>query len=85
MNTFLPDSGTPSLPKSKYHGAFGRRVGCMLRRPKAFKHFACSMNFFMALIREHVPIQEKLAASGKRSLRNPYFDSNAVFIFLSMH
>ena len=34
------------------------------------------MNFFTALIREHIPIQETLAASGKQSEISSYFDSN---------
>ena len=29
--------------KSKYHGAFGRRVACMLRGPKSSKICVCSI------------------------------------------
>ena len=70
---------------------FGRRVACMLRRPKSSKMFVCLCvlfyNIFTTLILEHVPIQEKLAASGKTCVIFSYFDSNTsvYFIVLIMH
>ena len=43
------------------------------------------MNFFMALIREHVPTQEKLAAAANGAYEIRILIVMQVFIVLSMH